>query len=155
MDVDYRQLKSVLFVCLGNICRSPTAEAVFRTKARQRGVELQFDSAGITAFHQGQRPDRRTIEAGRKRGFDFANMSARQIEMADFHRFDLILAADKQNLADLHKLADRQHHDKIGLILSLAGSNKEVPDPYYGGNQGFERVLDLLEDAADKLLAKI
>ncbi|SHH22613.1 low molecular weight protein-tyrosine-phosphatase [Ferrimonas marina] len=147
---------SVLLVCMGNICRSPTAEAVFRAKAEQYGLELEIDSAGTIAYHAGEKPDPRSQEAGERRGYDFSGMRARAITTVDLERFDLILAADQQNLRDIRALAQPHQQDKVALILDWGtGAEREVPDPYYGGERGFELVLDLLEDAAEPLMEAI
>lgn len=150
-------IESVLFVCMGNICRSPSAEAVFRYKAKQKGLNIKIDSAGTIAHHQGQAPDKRSVAAGMKRGFDFSNMEARQVTQADFVNFDLILAADKQNLADLSARCPEQYLVKLALILDFDDNNEvlEVPDPYYGAGDGFELVLDLLELSCDSLVQRI
>ncbi|WP_037471359.1 low molecular weight protein-tyrosine-phosphatase [Shewanella waksmanii] len=150
------EVSSVLFVCMGNICRSPTAEAVMRAKVVERGVEIVIDSAGTIAHHQGEAPDPRSMQAGRKRGLSFDGMQARQVVPDDFDRFDLILAADRQNLQDLQRRCPSAHQHKLALILSFADNHyTEVPDPYYGAGDGFELVLDLLEESCDKLLDKI
>jgi len=141
---------------MGNICRSPTAEAVFRQRSLRAGLELEIDSAGTIAYHQGEAPDPRSEAAGNLRGYDFAQMRARRVEDEDFARFDLILAADKQNLSDLHLRCPSEHKHKLKLIMVYANSGvTEVPDPYYGGEKGFERVLDLLELAADGLITEL
>ncbi|MBT1445881.1 low molecular weight phosphotyrosine protein phosphatase [Shewanella sp. JM162201] len=149
-------LKSVLFVCMGNICRSPTAEAVFRKRSAAAGLSLEIDSAGTIAYHQGEAPDPRTVAAGAARGYDFSGIRARQVTDSDFDRFDLILAADRQNLKDLTQRCPAEYQHKLRLILSFGhSSNQEVPDPYYGGKAGFETVLDLLEQSSDGLIAAI
>lgn len=155
--IDYAKVKSVLFVCLGNICRSPTAEAVFKGKAEQAGLTIDFDSAGTAAYHQGEQPDRRSAQAGAARGYSFDGMQARQFEPQDFDRFDLILAADEKNLADLRQLAkDESQYQKIGMMLQWGElPYSEVPDPYYGGSRGFELVLDLLEESAENLIERM
>ncbi|MBR9727753.1 low molecular weight protein-tyrosine-phosphatase [Shewanella intestini] len=145
-------INSVLFVCMGNICRSPTAEAVFRQQAQQLKLNLRIDSAGTIAYHQGNRPDPRAIAAGQKRGLNFDNMLARQIVAEDFERFDLILAADNANMADLIKLCPSHQQHKLQMMLSFADTGEsEVPDPYYGQGDGFEYVLDLLETSLSEL----
>lgn len=156
--VDFSKIKSVLFVCLGNICRSPSAEAVFRSQAKSFSLAVEIDSAGTAAYHQGNPPDPRSIAAGEKRGLDFTNMQARQVLDSDFEHFDLILAADKNNLNDLLRRCPAQYQHKLRLILSFTdteGEAREVPDPYYGGEQGFELVLDLLEASLSQLAKKI
>jgi protein-tyrosine phosphatase len=149
----------VLFVCLGNICRSPTAEAVFRQHVRAAGLEQRvlIDSAGTSDYHAGYPPDQRACAAAGKRGYDMEGLRARQVSVEDFHQFHYLLAMDRTNLSDLKRLAPREHAHKARLFMefSAAYRGREVPDPYYGGAQGFERVLDMLEDAARGLLADI
>jgi len=147
---------SVLVVCLGNICRSPTGEAVLRHKADQRGVALLVDSAGTDAYHVGETPDRRARTAGERRGYSFKGIRARQVTREDFETFDLVLAADSSNLFDLRRICPSHLHYKLALFLSFASSEyDEVPDPYYGGDNGFELVLDLIEDASDGVLERL
>jgi len=149
-------MKKVLIVCLGNICRSPTAEAVLRAKAQQKDVALEIDSAGTINYHQDNKPDARAIAAGEKRGYSFSGISSRGVTIEDFSEFDYILAADQENKQDLLNLCPVQHQHKIALFLAFAGLGEQViPDPYYGGEQGFELVLDLLEEACDNILANI
>jgi protein-tyrosine phosphatase len=142
----------ILFVCLGNICRSPTAEAVFRAMHLATAPELpiEVDSAGTGDYHIGEPPDARAQKAARRRGYDMANLRARLIETADFERFDLILAMDRANVADLRRLAPPDFRDRVRLLLEFAAEvdETEVPDPYYGGATGFEQVLDLVEAAS-------
>ena len=147
----------VLFVCLGNICRSPTAEGVLRAIAAREhpGLAVDIDSAGTADYHVGEPPDRRSIAAARRRGYDIAGLRARQVSTADFSNFDYVLAMDRANLGDLERFGARGRAH-VGLFLSFAdGVGDEVPDPYYGGPEDFERVLDLCEAGARGLLASI
>ena len=149
---------SVLFVCMGNICRSPTAEGVFRHLATDAGVIelLTVDSAGTHAYHVGEPPDRRSREAAARRGYSLNAIRARRVAEVDFERFDLILAMDRLNLETLRAASDASQHAKLRLFLDYGSSpESEVPDPYYGGATGFERVLDLIEDASESLLVEI
>lgn len=148
----------VLFVCMGNICRSPTAEAVVREFAqRQAGLALEVDSAGTHGYHTGDAPDERSIVAARRRGFDLAALRARVVEAADFERFDLVLAMDDAVLQRLHELAPPRHAERVRLFLDFAPGlgRRDVPDPYYGGAAGFEEVLDLVEEGARGLLTAL
>jgi len=146
----------VLFVCMGNICRSPTAEGVTRAIAEKKGLvdRFEFDSAGTHGYHVGNPPDVRARQAAARRGYDLAPLRARQVNEFDFECFDHILAMDRDNLELLRKSCPEAHLGKLGLFLEYAtrGTSDEVPDPYYGGPEGFERVLDMIEDAADGLL---
>ena len=150
---------SVLFVCLGNICRSPTAEVVFRERAARAGMagRLVIASAGTGDWHVAQPPDRRAIAHAAKRGYDLRKQRARQICEDDFARFGWILAMDNAVLRDVSELRPETHEGHLGLFLDVAPQLKvrEVPDPYYGASDGFERVLDLIEAASDALLEKI
>jgi len=149
-------ISKILVVCMGNICRSPTGEAVLKHKTKELGLNLAIDSAGTIGYHSGEKPDSRSMQAGEKRGYSFKGQYSRKVKQSDFTEFDLILAADKQNLADLQASCPNEHQHKLKLFLSYADSQyDEVPDPYYGTGDGFELVLDLIEDASDKLLAKI
>ena len=151
--------QAILFVCLGNICRSPTAEGVFRARAARAGLadRLEIDSAGTGDWHVGQPPDRRAIAAAATRGYDLASLRARQVAADDFHRFDWILAMDRANLRELAALRPRAYAGHVGLFLDVAPELdvREVPDPYYGGADGFERVLDLIETASDALIERV
>ena len=151
--------KGVLFVCLGNICRSPTAEAVFRSKATAAGIieQLLIDSCGTGGYHSGESPDPRAQQAGKLQGYDLSSIKARKVVMSDFEKFDVILAMDKQNYSNLIAMSDRQYHHKIKLFLDYAEgcAEKEVPDPYYGGDDGFGHVIDLIEQASKGLIADI
>jgi protein-tyrosine phosphatase len=149
--------RRVLFVCLGNICRSPTAEAVFRDLVQREASQLaiEVDSAGTHAYHAGSAPDERAIAAARRRGIDMSRLRARKVEATDFERFDLVLAMDEQNLQRLRQLAPATHRDRVRLFLDYAPQlrRRDLPDPYYGDATGFEEVLDLVEEAARGLLA--
>ena len=149
----------VLFVCTGNICRSPTAEAIFRKLAADAGMAeaVTADSAGTHGYHVGEPPDPRSQKAAAKRGYDLSALRARTIEDADFQRFDLILAMDQEHYATLSRSGGAAADHKLKLMMSYARRFKErdVPDPYYGGPQEFERVLDMLEDAAKGLLESL
>jgi protein-tyrosine phosphatase len=155
--MNYKEIKSILFVCMGNICRSPSAEAVFRKKAELQGVTLKIDSAGTLGAHAREKPDHRAQKVGVERGYSFDGIKARKVTAQDFENFDLILAMDKANLEDLLKIAPVHLHHKVMLFLEFAENfeETEVPDPYYGGANGFRYVLDLIEDASDGLLAKL
>lgn len=150
---------SVLFVCMGNICRSPTAQGVFENLVREQGLvdRILIDSAGTHAYHIGNPPDQRSQAAARNRGLDLSGQRARKVEVLDFERFDYILAMDRANLEDLLRLAQQEQLERLHLFMRFASRWKvdEVPDPYYGGNSGFERVLDMAEDAAAGLLEHI
>jgi protein-tyrosine phosphatase len=147
---------AVLLVCLGNICRSPTAHAVLASRIDNAalGSRVTVDSAGTGDWHVGESPDPRAIEAAARRGYDMRSLRARQVTAADFSRFDLILAMDRQNLRDLQRMRPRDHVGELDLFLRFrtAQDCQDVPDPYYGNADGFERVLDLIEEAADGLL---
>ncbi len=149
----------ILFVCLGNICRSPTAEGVFRAVAARELPQrvLTIDSAGTAGYHVGEPPDRRTCEAAARRGYDLSDLRARVVEPSDFDTFDLILAMDRQNLLALERRAPRHARGRLRLFLEFAPDRGtlEVPDPYYGGANGFEHVLDLVEAAAYGLCAAL
>ena len=150
---------SVVFVCMGNICRSPTAEAVFRHYVESAGMSehIVIDSAGTHDYHIGDPPDQRTQRAARQRGYDMSALRGRKVEAFDFSRFDYVLAMDRSNLAILQNLAPHGSGTKPRLFLEYARhhAEREVPDPYYGGADGFERVLDMVEDAAQGLLQEI
>lgn len=145
----------ILFVCMGNICRSPTAEGVFRHYVEEAGLAdlFEIDSAGTHAYHVGEPPDKRAQLAAARRGFSLADIRARRVAAEDFERFHHIIAMDEDNLVLLHEQAAAEQRTKIRLFLEYAsGPETEVPDPYYGGATGFERVLDLVEDASRGLL---
>lgn len=150
---------SVVFVCMGNICRSPTAEAVFRQYVENAGLaeQILIDSAGTHDYHIGDPPDLRAQRAAQQRDYDMSGLRGRQVEQGDFHRFDYVLAMDRANLAILQRLAPPDSDTQARLFLEYAHhhAEREVPDPYYGGADGFERVLDVVEDAAQGLLQHI
>ncbi|EGR2741166.1 low molecular weight phosphotyrosine protein phosphatase [Vibrio parahaemolyticus] len=149
-------MKRILVVCMGNICRSPTGEAVLRAKAEELGVDVDIDSAGTIGYHTGNTPDSRAMAAGKQRGYSFKGMRARQVSVQDFEDVDLVLAADKANLADLLDICPAEHRHKVSLFLSHSNSSyDEIPDPYYGGDDGFELVLDLIEEASVAVLQKL
>lgn len=151
---------SVLFVCMGNICRSPTADAVFRHYVQSAQLEhlIHIDSAGTHAYHIGEPPDRRSQQAALKRGYSMQGLRARRVAQEDFFRFQYILAMDRYNLEELQQNCPSQYSDRLGLFLQYSSTwnaQQEVPDPYYGGSHGFERVLDLVENASQGLLKHI
>ncbi|MDP2810481.1 MAG: low molecular weight protein-tyrosine-phosphatase [Rhodocyclaceae bacterium] len=149
----------VLFVCMGNICRSPTAEGVVRALVEQAGLagRVELDSAGTHGYHVGAPPDPRAQKAAARRGYDLSGLRARRVAATDFARFDHILAMDRDNLALLRESCPDEHRRKLGLFLDHAENfdEEEVPDPYYGGVDGFERVLDMVEDAARGLIEAV
>jgi protein-tyrosine phosphatase len=149
----------ILFVCMGNICRSPTAEGVFRRLVQQRAphLPLEIDSAGTHDYHVGEPPDSRAVAAAARRGVDLRSLRARRVSDEDFERFDLIVAMDRLNQATLLERAPSVAHPRIRLFMEYAGnaSIQDVPDPYYGGPLGFEQVLDLAEEAATGLLDEV
>ena len=153
--IDKKEKYSILFVCMGNICRSPTAEGVFRHLAEKAGLadRLTIESAGTHAYHSGEPPDRRAVAAAARRGVSLSSIRARQVSADDFEKFDYIIAMDEDNRDRLLAEAPEEHQHKVRLFLSFATvSETEVPDPYYGGSAGFERVLDLVELASRGLL---
>jgi protein-tyrosine phosphatase len=143
----------ILFVCMGNICRSPTAEGVMRHLLAERGLEdeIEVESAGTGGWHAGSPPDARSTRAAAARGITLEG-AARQVTRADFEDFDLLVAMDRENLADLRAIAPPGTEHKIRLLL---GEGRDVPDPYYGGPHGFENVLDLVETACEQLLDEL
>ncbi|WP_166367016.1 low molecular weight protein-tyrosine-phosphatase [Pseudomonas akapageensis] len=148
----------VLFVCLGNICRSPTAEGVLRHQLKVAGLDdrIEVASAGTGDWHVGKAPDARTRRAALLRGYDLSQQRAQQVSAADFHRYDLILAMDKSNLGNLKAMQPAAAKAELDLFLRrFDGAVDEVPDPYYGGEQGFERVLDLIEQACSALVIEL
>lgn len=148
----------VLFVCLGNICRSPSAEGVFRRALEQAGLEqrITVDSCGIGDWHAGNPPDARAQAAAERRDINISGLSARQFSRDDFQAFDYILPMDYGNLRDIRAMAPAAHGAHVELFLAFAGTPQgEVPDPYYGGEQGFEDVLDMIEAASQGLIEHI
>lgn len=148
----------ILFVCTGNICRSPTAEGVLRHRVREAGLEgrVHIDSAGTTGYHAGEAPDRRSVAAAQRRGISLQGQRARQVRQQDFHDFDLILALDETHLRELQRIAPENGTAQLALMLVHCGhAGRDVPDPYYGQAQDFEYVLDLIESAVKPLLEKI
>lgn len=147
----------ILFVCMGNICRSPTAEAVFRRKVKDTGLAhlIECDSVGTHDYHIGEAPDERSMRAALRRGYDMSSLRGRQIAVEDFMRFDRVYAMDAQNLALLKRVCPQQHVNKLALYCDCHEhyAGRGVPDPYYGDAQGFEHVLDLVEQVSDRLLA--
>lgn len=150
---------SILFVCMGNICRSPTAEGVFRHIVQEEGHGdwITTDSAGTHAYHVGEQPDPRAQQTARKRGIELSDLRARKAIKNDFHEFDYVLAMDNDNYSLLEQICPAGHEDKLSLFLDFSDeySETQVPDPYYGGDQGFEHVFDLVESASRGLLADI
>ena len=144
------QPRRVLLVCMGNICRSPTAEAVLRVKARQASLSIEFDSAGTENYHIGDAPDPRSVRHARERGYDLSTLRARQVHASDFQEFDLILAADEINLRELRRRCPQEEHHRLALFLGDVG----LPDPYYGESDDFEKVLDLVEKQAVLLVSR-
>lgn len=149
----------VLFVCMGNICRSPTAHGIFSALVKNHGLEhlIEIDSAGTHAYHVGNPPDPRAQASAKQRGIDISTLRARRVEKSDFERFDYVLAMDHENYRHLTALSHDKHKHKVRLFMEFAAhlNQHEVPDPYYGGESGFERVLDMVEAAAQGLLDDI
>lgn len=150
-------MKSLLFVCLGNICRSPTAKAVFDHKLAEAELTLSTDSAGTGDWHVGQPPDARSQAFALQWGVDMSGQRARQVCVADFSQFDRIYAMDRANLKVLRQMAPGGSRARVELVMSLAPDYglEEVPDPYYGGDQGFRQVIDMLEVAAERLIREL
>lgn len=150
---------SILFVCMGNICRSPTAQGIFTAAVEEAGLShrVHIDSAGTHAYHVGEPPDPRATRAAAARGIDLSDQRARRVERADFERFDYVLAMDRDNRDALLAMCPAPQRQKVRLFLAHAdeGTEQDVPDPYYGGEHGFERVLDLVEEGARRLLDDI
>lgn len=159
IDVVRPDMIRVLFVCMGNICRSPTAEGVVRTLAERAGISsrLEVDSAGTHGYQEGEPPDRRARKVAASRGYDLSGLRARRVKDRDFTHFDRILAMDRQNLASLRRSCPEEHLSKLGLFLAYAHglAVDELPDPYYGNDEGFEKVLDMCEQAARGLIEAV
>lgn len=149
----------ILMVCLGNICRSPLAEGILKNKVKKAGLNWEVDSAGIGDWHTGELPDQRSISTARRYGIDITDQRARQIRKEDLHYFDIILAMDDSNLRQIQLLAKQVQNPtaQIEMILNYSspGKNHSVPDPYYGGIDGFEKVFQLLDEATEKMLERV
>jgi protein-tyrosine phosphatase len=149
----------VLMICMGNICRSPTAEGVLRHKLRERGLDalVEVDSAGTHSWHEGAPPDERSQAHALRRGYDLAALRARRVVEADFERFDLVLVMDDDNLDHIQAICPDSHRERLGRLMNYARRHRTdvVPDPYAGGPAGFERVLDFIEDACDGLVERL
>ncbi len=147
----------ILMVCLGNICRSPLAYGLLRRKVSENSLKVEVDSAGTSAYHVGDAPDHRMAETAKNRGTDISFLRARQFEYNDFQAFDLIYVMDESNLKNVLALAQNEEDKmKVKLILNeISNSDAEVPDPYFGGQSGFEQVYDLLDEATDKIIEKM
>ncbi|MEE4304635.1 MAG: low molecular weight protein-tyrosine-phosphatase [Wenzhouxiangella sp.] len=150
-------MKNILFVCLGNICRSPTAKAVFDARLSRAGLAVETDSAGTTGYHAGSPPDPRAQRIARQWGLDISGERARVVVPEDFERFDAVFVMDRSNLRDLEAMRPAESACRLELVMSLAPDYgvDEVPDPYYGGIDGFQRVIDMLEAAADQLVGEL
>jgi len=151
-------MKRVLFVCLGNICRSPTAEGVFRHAVEEAGLSrhISIDSCGVGGWHVGKAPDSRAQVAALRRGIDISHLRARQLSASDFLEFDYVLGMDRDNLKAMRALQPSASRAHVGLLLDFADMpDAEVPDPYYGGDEGFEHVLNLIEAASAGLIAQL
>lgn len=150
-------VRRILFFCMGNICRSPTAEGVMRARLAAAGLHIEVDSAGTQGYHAGEPPDARSQAHALRRGYDLGALRARQLQAADFERFDLVLAMDDDNLARARHLCPPARRERLGLLMDYApdAGSRIVPDPYYGEAEDFERVLDLVEAGCAGLLAAL
>jgi protein-tyrosine phosphatase len=150
--------RRILFVCLGNICRSPLAEGILRKMAASRGLatKIEVDSAGTGGWHQGDPPDHRSIETGARHEVDISGLRGRKVKLTDFNTFDLIFAMDRSNLRDLVKIAPHDSSADIHLFMDfVSGQKRDVPDPYYGDMQEFEAVYSMLSEGCEKMLATL
>lgn len=149
--------KRILFVCMGNICRSPVVEAVARARFALAGLDIEVDSAGTEDYHIGEPPDRRSLASALARGYDASAHRARQVDVADFDRFDKLLVMDRVNLRALTRMAPGEGHDKIAMFLPWAGvvDPHDLPDPYYGQAQDFDNVVTFAEHGIDGLIARL
>ena len=149
--------KRILFVCMGNICRSPVVEAVARARFALAGLDIEVDSAGTEDYHIGEPPDRRSLASALARGYDASAHRARQVDAADFDRFDKLLVMDRVNLRALTRMAPGEGHDKIAMFLPWAGvvDPHDLPDPYYGQAQDFDNVVTFAEHGIDGLIARL
>jgi protein-tyrosine phosphatase len=156
--MDAKPKKSILFVCLGNICRSPLAEGVFAAVLEEKRLSEYFelDSAGTGGWHAGSAPDPRSVAIAASHGIDISGQKARKVNADDFSRFDLILAMDRSNVEELQRLAPAAARERIHLFLEFADGNvRDVPDPYYGGPDGFAAVYRMIRDASDVLSSRL
>ncbi|MEM7161829.1 MAG: low molecular weight protein-tyrosine-phosphatase [Bacteroidota bacterium] len=148
----------VLMVCLGNICRSPLAEGLFRQKAEDNNMEIDVDSCGTSGYHNGEAPDPRTTDNARKNGLDLSMLRSRKFHASDFDTFDLIYVMDSSNYANVKALSRSDSDmEKVDFLLNATfpGENRAVPDPYFGGENGFQEVYDLVNDACEQLIQKL
>lgn len=151
------KMRKILFVCMGNICRSPMAEGVVRDVFKHRGIEAELDSAGTISFHSGESPDRRAIDELNKHKIDISKLKARQIKTKDLEYYDHIFAMDQNNYADILTLTPTGFEHKVDMFMNISEPNKNIaiPDPYYGGEQGFKNVYEMIKKSAEALADKI
>lgn len=151
-----KPINSILFVCLGNICRSPLAEGVLRTVLAERGLDVLLDSAATSGWEVGSAPDPRSIAIAARHGIDISGQTARKVTVEDFHRFDLILGMDRSNVRDLRALAPAAMRDQVHLFLEFAdGKARDVPDPYYEGQEAFVSVYRMIREASETLATRL